>query len=91
MRLLEEYGRLVVLELPAGAEEVDTLVARLDEHFRHRSRALHRNTAYRLDFVPYDRSYWLFNNSNHAVKEWLQQLGYEVRGSGVMAEWRLAE
>lgn len=91
VRLLEEYERLVVLELPAGAGEVDTLAARLDEDFRRRSSALHRNTTYRLDFVPYDRSYWLFNNSNHAVMEWLQQLGYEVRGSGVLAEWRLAE
>ncbi len=88
-RLLNEYDKLIVLELPAEADRVDALVTRLDRDFNRRSGELLRNTAYRLDFVPYDRRYWLFNNSNHAVKEWLQELGYEVRGSGIFAEWKL--
>jgi hypothetical protein len=88
-RLLDEYDKLIVLELPAEADRVDALLATLDRDFNRRSGELLRNTTYRLDFVPYDRRYWLFNNSNHAVKEWLQELGYEVRGSGIFAEWKL--
>lgn len=90
-RLLDEYGGLIVLEVPAEARKVDALVAELDRDFKRRSHQLVRNRIYRLDFVPYNRPYWLFNNSNHVVKEWLQELGYEVRGSGVFAEWKYAE
>jgi hypothetical protein len=64
------------------------LVAELDRDFNQRSGELLRNTTYRLDFVPYHHSYWLFNNSNHAVKGWLQKLGFEVRGSGIFADWK---
>jgi hypothetical protein len=87
-RLLDEYSGLIVLELPAEACKVDALIAGLERDFRSRSRELLRNTTYRLDFVPYHRRYWLFNNSNHAVKEWLQELGYEVEGSGIVADWK---
>jgi hypothetical protein len=87
-RLLNAYDGLVVLELSAEARMVDSLVAELDRDFNQRSSELLRNTTYRLDFVPYHRSYWLFNNSNHAVKGWLQKLGFEVRGSGIFADWK---
>ncbi|HEX6259834.1 MAG TPA: hypothetical protein VFZ51_04205 [Woeseiaceae bacterium] len=87
-RLLDEYAGLIVLELPAEARKVDALIAGLERDFRSRSRELLRNTTYRLDFVPYHRQYWLFNNSNHAVKEWLKELGYEVEGSGIVADWK---
>lgn len=87
-RLLNAYNGLIVLELSAEASLVDALVAELDRDFNRRSGELLRNTTYRLDFVPDGRSYWLFNNSNHAVKRWLQSLGFEVRGSGIFAEWK---
>lgn len=87
-RLLNAYNGLIVLELSAEASLVDALVAELDRDFNRHSSELLRNTTYRLDFVPHDRSYWLFNNSNHAVKRWLQRLGFEVRGSGIFAEWK---
>ena len=45
---------------------------------------------YGLEFVPHDRDYWLFNNSNHAVKEWLEAAGYEVSGTAIFAKWRQA-
>jgi len=90
-RLLAEYDGLIVLAVPAEARKVDALVAELDRAFNRQSEQLVRNDIYRLDFVPYDRPYWLFNNSNHAVKEWLQELGYEVSGSGIFAEWKYEE
>ncbi len=89
-RLLEEHAGLVVLELPAEKRKVAALVADLDAAFERRFAELHRNHVYQLDFVPYDRPYTLFSNSNHVVKEWLQRTGYTVRGTGMFAEWRLA-
>ncbi|MEX2125294.1 MAG: hypothetical protein WD795_15485 [Woeseia sp.] len=90
-RLLDEYDGLIVLDVPAEARKVDALVAELDRAFDSRSEQRVRNRIYGLDFVPYDRPYWVFNNSNHAVKDWLQELGYEVTGSGVFAEWKYEE
>lgn len=88
-RLLEEYDGLIVAALPAEKNRLDALVARLDREFNRQSERLVRNPVYRLDFVPSDRPYWLFNNSNHAVKAWLQEAGFTVTGSGVFAEWRV--
>jgi hypothetical protein len=90
-RLLDEYDGLIVLEVPAEARNVDGLVAKLDRAFNRQSEQLVRNDIYHLDFVPYHRPYWLFNNSNHAVKEWLQESGYEVTGPGMFAEWKYKE
>lgn len=90
-RLLTEYAGLEVLPLPAAEGKVAALVAKLDRAFRRESAGMVRNRIYELDFVPCDRPYSLLNNSNHLVKEWLEQTGYEVRGSGMFARWRLAE
>lgn len=90
-RLLAEYAGLNVLALPAAEGKVAALVARLDRAFRRESARMIYNRVYELHFVPFDRSYSLLNNSNHAVKEWLEQAGYEVRGSGMFARWQLAE
>jgi len=87
-RLLDAYDGLVVIELSAEARMVDALIAELDRDFNERSGELLHNITYRLDFVPYHRSYWLFHNSNHAVKGWLQKLGFEVSGSGMFADWK---
>lgn len=90
-RLLAEYAGLEVLPLPAAERKVAALVAKLDREFRREADGLVRNYVYELDFVPHDRPYSLLNNSNHAVKEWLEQTGFDVRGSGMLARWRLAE
>jgi hypothetical protein len=87
-RLLDEYDGLIVLELSAEAQRVDALISELDRDFSQRTGELLRNTSYRLDFVPHHRPYWLFSNSNHAVKRWLQKLGFEVMGSGMFADWK---
>lgn len=90
-RLLNEYDGLNVLELPAAEDKVDALVAGLDREFeRHSAHVIH-NAVYDLDFAPVDRRYWFGNNSNHAVKKWLQQTGYGVSGSGLFANWKLEE
>ena len=89
-RLLGAYAGLNVLELPAAQDKVDALVASLDREFERHSGAAIHNPVYGLDFVPVEQPYSVCNNSNHAVKEWLQQAGYSVHGTGIFANWRLA-
>lgn len=86
--LLREYRGLTVLVLSADAKKIDRLLARLNREFGRRSDHLVRNRAYRLNFVPYHRRYSLLNNSNHVVKEWLQELGFDVSGPGIFARWK---
>ena len=90
-RFADRYAGLIVLELFADERKVDALIARLDRAFNDRSSHLIRNDIYGLDFVPYHRPYSLIYNSNHAVKEWLEELGFEVTGSGMFAEWEYAD
>ena len=90
-RLLGAYAGLNVLELPAAQSKVDALVASLDREFERHSADVMHNAVYELDFVPVDRPYWFGNNSNHAVKNWLQQAGYDVSGFGLFANWKLEE
>lgn len=90
-RLLKAYAGLNVLELPAAPARVDALVANLDRKFAQHSQHLVHNSVYGLDFVPVDDPYTLCNNSNHAVKRWLEQAGYTVSGLAVFAHWKLEE
>lgn len=90
-RLRNAYGDGAVLELSADRGKADALLARLDEAFERRSDRVVHNRRYGLDFVPLDRDYWLFNNSNHAVRGWLLAAGFDVKGSGMCASWKLVE
>lgn len=88
-RLREAYGDPVVLDLPADRHKADALAARLDREFETRRQLVVRNRVYGLSFVPWNRDYWLFNNSNHAVGDWLRAAGFEVTGCGVFAAWKI--
>jgi hypothetical protein len=90
-RFLNHYAGLFVLELPAQERRVEALLAKLDAAFERRSDERILNEAYGLEFVPNERAYWLFSNSNNVVSEWLQEVGYTVRGTALLAEWQLAE
>jgi hypothetical protein len=44
-----------------------------------------------LFFVPHPRAYTLRHNSNTAIAGWLEQLGCEIRGPAILANWRIHE
>lgn len=44
-----------------------------------------------LAFVHHPQSYTWFYNSNHAVADWLRELGCEVRGPAFISSWRVEE
>lgn len=90
-RLRSAYGNLTLFELPADGRKAAALARRLDRAFERRSDRRVHNRVYGLEFVPLGRDYWLFHNSNHAVRDWLRAAGFEVRGSGIVAQWRVVE
>lgn len=44
-----------------------------------------------LVFVPHPLDYNLRHNSNTVVAGWLEQLGCEIKGSAILARWRVLE
>ena len=47
------------------------------------------NPGFGLDFVKVDEGYWLFNQSSSKVAEWTRELGCEVSGWALIADFRV--
>jgi predicted small secreted protein len=76
--------------LAAPAAKIDSLDRRLAHTFEQRRAQAYANVGYAVEFVPGERPYTLFHNSNHVVAGWLRELGIEVRGNPVFGSWRVA-
>jgi hypothetical protein len=48
------------------------------------------NPTHMMAFMPAAPRYWVFNTCNRAVADWLVDLGCEVEGWAVVADFRLA-
>lgn len=75
--------------LSADAARIDALDRRLSTYFEGRLDERLFNPVYELEFVPGPRPYTLFDNSNHIIAEWLEELGIEVRGNPIFGRWRV--
>lgn len=70
--------------------KADRLRARLDaQHLAGRRIALVQTAEF--DFVPDERAYSYFHNSNHVIAEWLRDLGCETRGLAFNSQWVVGE
>ena len=76
--------------LTASGARIDRLDRRLQQSFERLREQAHYNAALDVEFVPGERPYTLFGNSNHVVAEWLEALGIRVRGNPVFGGWRIA-
>ncbi|MBK1629716.1 hypothetical protein CKO31_02965 [Thiohalocapsa halophila] len=76
--------------LTAAGARIDRLDRRLRHYFERQRKQAHYNAALAVEFVPGERPYTLFGNSNHVVAEWLEALGIRVRGNPVFGGWRIA-
>ncbi|MCA1797899.1 MAG: hypothetical protein LC632_00185 [Xanthomonadaceae bacterium] len=78
-----EVERAYVLMAPT--QRVDALAGKLE--------SLYRTGAGDPDarFAPHPTPYTLGYNSNHAIADWLGELGCDVRGSRLTTDWRLAD
>jgi hypothetical protein len=80
-----------VLPITVAGEDVRRLREQLDQDFLAASQTLHYSEDLDMEFVRHAVSYTLWHNSNHVVAEWLRELGCEIRGRPIVANWRLLE
>lgn len=73
----------------APASRIDALDRRLDALFEVGVEERLFNARFDLEFVPGPRPYTLFDNSNHVVAGWLEELDIGVRGNPVFGRWRV--
>ena len=86
-QVLVGYVEVVLLEVDGAA--ADRLIARLEAVFEAgRDRQLY-NGLVDLDFVPHPVPYSQAHSSNRVVAGWLREMGAEVDGDGLTADWRL--
>lgn len=76
-------------ELQVERGRVDRLRTRLEQVFHEQRETLVVNESVDLTFVHYPQTYSYFYNSNHAVVDWLRELGCRVEGPAVYARWRV--
>lgn len=81
---------LTVYPVTVSMQKVQDLEARLNRRFDQQKDSLIANETYGLEFVKDPEPYWLFHDSNNEVAIWLRELGCEVKGLVLFANWRIA-
>ena len=80
-----------VLEVVVASEDASSLLMRLETEFESHLGGAHFQPLYDAHFVPSDKAFHLFHNCNRAVANWLRELGCEVRGLSVLADFVVQE
>lgn len=82
-----------VIPLVVSREAASELLATLDQRFeagRERGEPL-ANPVVGLDFVIDDRHYSLGRHCNHEVRDWLNALGADAKGTPLVSEFKVVE
>lgn len=82
-------GIAQMYELEVERDRADRLRTQLEQVFDERRETLVVNESVDLTFVHYPKTYTYLHNSNHAVADWLRELGCRVEGPAVYARWRV--
>ena len=80
-----------VLEVTVSAQRANELSTALDSQFEQRSETLHYQPLYDLSFVHGETAFHLFDNCNHVLADWLRELGCEIRGPAMAADFVVRE
>ena len=88
--LAARVGAEEVLGLDVERERAVALQRRLEARWLRRRHEAVRHPNGRV-FVPDDARYSLSNNSVHELSRWLEALGADVSGSGVVANFKLGD
>lgn len=78
-----------VLLLEVDAAAAGRLVAKLDAIAEAGRDRMLSNPEVDLDFFPHPVPYSQAHSSNRVVAGWLREMGAEVEGDGLMADWKL--
>ena len=76
-----------VLEVTISEQKANELSAKLRSQFEQHLDTLHHQRLYDLNFVHNDRAFHLLHNCNHVVAHWLRELGCEIRGPTMTANF----
>jgi hypothetical protein len=77
-----------VLAFDAEQSEVVALIEDINRLFEAPGAEPYYSSTLNLEFIIDDRPYTLGDNSNHRVTEWLERLGFEIRGNPVFGRMR---
>jgi hypothetical protein len=80
-----------VLDVKVSAGKAQELAEELRRQFEQASATLHYQPLYDLSFVHSDAAFHLFHNCNHMLAQWLRELGCEVRGPAMTADFVVRE
>jgi len=76
-------------EIRVEATNAAALARRLAA-LHEREHALRRfNSAFQLEFAAHPERYWVFNQSNGKVAEWLREMGCEINRRPLLARWHV--
>lgn len=78
-----------ILFLKGDVRQVLALKTRLDDIYFANIESKSYNLDYDLTFVPYPEDYWIFNNSNKVMSEWVDETGCESQGISLLSRWKL--
>ncbi len=80
-----------VLTITVGAQHVNDLSEKFHSQFEQHKETLHYQPLYDLRFVHSEMAFHLFHNCNQALAEWLRELGCEVQGPAMTADFVVQE
>jgi hypothetical protein len=78
-----------LFELKVARAAAEALRAKLEKRYDLHLDTKVANSLNGLTFVKDDESYLCWNNCNHVVAAWLEDLGCEVSGCGCFADFRM--
>jgi hypothetical protein len=78
-----------LLELKVERAAADLLRAKLKERWERHADTKVANPLNGLTFVKDDECYICWNNCNHVVLRWLEELGCQISGCGCFADFRI--
>ncbi len=76
-----------VVEVTVSAQKANDLSAELHSQFERHRETLRDQPLYDLRFVHSEMAFHLFHNCNHNLADWLRELGCEVRGPAMTADF----
>ncbi|MBX3359054.1 MAG: DUF2459 domain-containing protein [Phycisphaeraceae bacterium] len=79
----------VVYNVRVSKQDVDRLIAKLDEAYRKREDELIFHAPTGWVYVKSDTSYWSAHTCNTEVAVWLEELGCTVKGQQVYADFQV--
>lgn len=83
-----ENGVQLIL-LRAERRLLENLRERLEKYFIQSKEHAIFNHTYQLNFVPHKASFHLFHMCNHQIRNWLEELNYDVSGWTLYANWEV--